>query len=196
MILDPKRKPTDKIELQRVGTLRGVVRVKRGTELSGMLYASASRSDGNGGGGAKAGPDGRFEMADLRPGVYTVSASSTTTEGLKLVCPNPPTAYIEPEGVVEATVELEEGVRVRGVFVDAKTGKPFEGGQTVYLSRSGRSGQPVKVKEDGSWEVYLAEGDYEARYYLEGGAWQVHSETIHVEKGKPVKEVRIEAKSQ
>ena len=96
-------------------------------------------------------------------------------------------------------MELEEGIPVSGKLIDPKTGKAPEGQCSVNAQMTNQrniGGNGAMVKPDGAWIMYLAPGQYELRYYIQGmNRMAEQTLPLTVEKGKPQNNVTIEIKN-
>jgi hypothetical protein len=96
-------------------------------------------------------------------------------------------------------IEMEKGISVSGTMIDAATGKPPVDREYAYVrTAEGRTQSAYsQIKEDGSWELFLPEGDHRIIYRCRGMNQQQDFKRIKVEKGKPVKDlvIKVGAKS-
>jgi len=177
--------------LTRAGTLTGRVTRTDGGELPADLRVSLVRTSGSGRRDyVPVEKDGSFSWDHCTPGSYTLSAISPTTEGRKLICPSACEADIKSGETVEVVIEMEKGVPVCGTMTDVATGKPPSDREYAYVrTADGQAYSPIK--EDGSWELYLPEGEHIIMYRCKDMSQQQEFRRIKVEKGKPVKDLVI-----
>ena len=75
-------------------------------------------------------------------------------------------------------------------MIDAATGKPPSDRQNTYVrTASGRAYS--SIKEDGTWELYLPEGEHQIMYRYKESNQQKEFKRVKVKKGEPVKELVI-----
>jgi len=134
--------------------------------------------------------DGSFSWDHCTPGSYTLSAISPTTEGRKLICMSPCEVEVKTGETVEVVIEMEKGVLVCGTMIDIATGKSPSDREYAYVrTAEGRAYSPIR--EDGSWELYLPEGEHKIMYRCKDMRQQQEFKQLRVEKGKPIKDLVI-----
>ncbi|MCY2951100.1 MAG: carboxypeptidase-like regulatory domain-containing protein, partial [Planctomycetota bacterium] len=134
-----------------------------------------------------------FSSKEVGAGMYQVSIQPMDTKVRKYVCVSPPNVEVKRGKTAEVVIEVEEGIRVFGKLVDAKTEKALRG--TILVSMVG-SEQEVStnagVGQDGAWEVYVPrEGEYRVQYFVNGWSQYKEFKTIKVEKGKAGEEIVV-----
>lgn len=140
--------------------------------------------------------DGSFSWDHCTPGAYTLTATSQSEEGRKLICLSPCETQVKAGQTLNVVIEMEKGTLVCGAMVEAATGKPVSNKEYAYVRTSeGRAYSPVK--EDGSWELYLPEGEHKIMYRVKDMKQQLEYKQLTVEKGKPIRDlvIKISAKS-
>jgi hypothetical protein len=86
---------------------------------------------------------------------------------------------------------MEKGIMVSGTMIDAATGKPPSDRQYAYvLTANGRAYS--SVKEDGTWELYLPEGEHRIMYRYKDINQQKEFKRLKVKKGEPIKGLIVE----
>ena len=134
--------------------------------------------------------DGTFSYDNCQPGNYKLSARSNTKEGRKLICRSDCQADVETGQTVDVVIEMEKGIPVSGIMIDAATGKPPADREYAYVrSSDGQSYSPID--KDGGWELYLPEGEHTIMYRCRDMNRQEEFKRLKLEKGKPVKDLVI-----
>jgi hypothetical protein len=146
------------IELTPGATLRGRVLLhdqpykKAGLGITAQHeagYASAAMTDA----------EGRFEMTDLAPGRYTVTAEYESTAKEGLVCPLVTGLEIKSGPAAQtAELHLTEGMPVTVAVVDTKTGQPVPNEQVAATADTAFASQ--WTDEQGRCVLRLAAGQY------------------------------------
>ena len=140
--------------------------------------------------------DGSFTLDHCQPGTYKLSARSSTEEGRKLICCSDCQVEAKTGQTAEVVIEMEKGILVSGTMVDAATGKPVPDREYAYVHIV--AGQSYsQIKEDGSWELYLPEGEHTIMYLYKDMNRQQEFKRLKLEKGKPVKDlvIKVDVKS-
>jgi uncharacterized GH25 family protein len=143
-------------------------------------------------GSGKADAQGRFAIDGLKPGDYQVVAGFQDPEFKKYVCPSRPTVEVKAGETATVTVKFVEGIPVRGTMTDPKTGAAPEGRKGVVALLGEEHVSGAQVNDDGTWEMYLYQGTFQLKYYIEGKQGYQDFESITVEAGKPVEGIAIE----
>ena len=180
--LTPDQDEESIFSLSLAAILKGTVIVKETGKPESTTDASIVVC-GGGNRRCERGENGTFFLDDLVPGQYNLWYLPTTPEGRKYVCASPPSFTAAPGETVEITLEIEEGIPVRGKFVDAKTGEALKGWKTLMAFRASNRYDPT-VDEDGTWEIYLPEGEIDLQYSVEGMGRYQSFKTFNLEKGK------------
>lgn len=102
-------------------------------------------------------PDGSFKMVVNEPGEYKASfyCHRRDSDLAKYRLPNPPSVKIEPGKAYTMAIELDEGIKIRGKLnakFDLKAVRP----QVAISERDGMGFTPVKVGEDGTFELTVS----------------------------------------
>jgi hypothetical protein len=134
--------------------------------------------------------DGSFHWDYCTPGSYTLSAISPTTEGRKLICTSSCEAEVKTGETTEVVIEMEKGVLVCGTMIDISTGKSPSDREYAYV-RTAKGQAYSPIREDGSWELYLPEGEHKIMYRCKDMRQQQEFKQLRVEKGKPIKDLVI-----
>jgi uncharacterized GH25 family protein len=137
--------------------------------------------------------DGSFSYSHCQPGPYKLSANSSTEEGRKLICLSAREVEVKTGQTVDVVIEMEKGILVSGTMIDAATGKPPEDREYAYVrTAEGQTNSTYSpIKEDGSWELYLPEGEHIIMYRIKEMNRQEEFKRLKLEKGKPVKDLVI-----
>ncbi|HCO94851.1 MAG TPA: hypothetical protein DIU00_13020, partial [Phycisphaerales bacterium] len=180
--------------LSRTGTITGRVTLTDAGELpDGLRILLEMISDRRVREYVPAEQDGSFSYDHCKPGPYKLSADSSTEEGRKLICCSDCQVEVKAGQTVNAIIEMEKGISVSGTMIDAATGKPLEDREYAYVrTAEGRTQSAYsQIKEDGSWELFLPEGDHRIIYRCRGMNLQKDFKRIKVEKGKPITDLVI-----
>lgn len=110
--------------------------------------------------------NGLFHVEDLESGEYVPGLEDTQDAGdAKYVCV-PELIAAEPGQTIQATIQVREGVVLKGRLVDtAAQGSPT--GERAYLDARLESGHTVassRIGPYGRWELLVAPGDYRLYY--------------------------------
>jgi len=137
--------------------------------------------------------DGSFSCDHCKPGLYKLSANSSSEQGRKLICCSDCQVDVKTGQTVEVVIEMEKGTSVSGTMIDAATGKPPADREYAFVrTAEGRTqSEYSQIKEDGSWELFLPEGEHKIIYRCRGMNQQKDFKRIKVEKGKPIKDLVI-----
>jgi hypothetical protein len=142
--------------------------------------------------------DGSFETDGLKPGQYQVIVFMATPEWEKFVTSPDITVNAVAGTTSELTIEIEEGIMVKGSIIDESTGKPKSEGFSVMAYEGSTRNIPLKgvaVKEDGLWEMYLPEGEITLMYYGSGLQSPQEFKKIQVSRDMPLEDLVIKVPS-
>ncbi|HEX2972617.1 MAG TPA: hypothetical protein VHP11_09810, partial [Tepidisphaeraceae bacterium] len=92
-------------------------------------------------------------------------------------------------------IELEEGIRIYGKLIDAKTDQPLSGTVVATLANT-EDPSPTYggVNQDGSWDLYLPrDAEYLIRFLPTGNSEYQDFKTISVKRAQPPQELIIRA---
>jgi hypothetical protein len=134
--------------------------------------------------------DGTFSYDHCKPGNYKLSARSSSEEGRKLICCSDCEVEVKTGQTFDVVIEIEKGIPVGGTMIDAATGKPISDREYAYV-RSSDGQSYSQISEDGSWELYLPEGEHTIMYRCKDMNRQEEFKQLKLEKGKPVKDLVI-----
>ncbi len=130
--------------------------------------------------------DSSFEWDHCAPGTYTLTPNAMTEEAYKFICTSTTCeAEVKTGQTVNIVIEMEEGTLVSGTMIDAATGKPPSDRNYAYV-RITEARAYSSIKEDGSWKLYVPEGEYKIMYRCNRTSRQEEFMQVKVEKGKPV----------
>ncbi|MBN1359253.1 MAG: carboxypeptidase regulatory-like domain-containing protein [Sedimentisphaerales bacterium] len=148
-----------------VATLSGVVMDASPGEPVADAHLSLKRINGSARDVTTDGK-GAFRIEDLEPGEYAPCLENPTDgSDTSQVCV-PEIIAAKAGETIQATIQVREGVVLKGRLVDAATQRPPTGERT-YLDARLESGHTVassRIAADGSWELLLAPGDYRLYY--------------------------------
>jgi uncharacterized surface anchored protein len=106
-------------------------------------------------GAAVAGPDGEYELADLYPGEYTLTASAEGTR------PNAQTISLDGTGSQRHDVVLLANGAIVGRVVSAASGLPVREAWVTLIDETGMVAASGQTGEDGQYDFTgLAPGGY------------------------------------
>ena len=106
-------------------------------------------------GAAAAGPDGEYELADLYPGEYTVTASAPGTR------PNAQTISLDGAGSQRHDVVLLSNGAITGAVVSAASGLPVREAWVTLIDETGTVAASAQTGDDGRYDFTgLAPGGY------------------------------------
>ena len=142
------------------------------------------------------GADWTFTSEGVRAGTYRANIYIREKSLRKYVCAESPSFDAVAGKTAEVTVELVEGIRVRGKITGFKPDEAVEGGVVASPSNKQRVFDLwSELEKGGTFEIYLpSEGEYQLQYYLQGMNNYAPGPKVIVEKGKPVPDVIIERK--
>jgi len=134
-----------------------------------------------------------FSSKEVGAGTYQANIQATNSKVRKYVCVSPPSVDVRRGKTAEVVIEVEEGIRVFGKLVDAKTEKALRGRILVNMVGNEQEVSTyAEVDPDGTWEAYVPqEGEYRVQYYVIGGRPYKEFKTIKVEKGKAGAEIVV-----
>jgi uncharacterized GH25 family protein len=192
-------RPTDTtFRLNRAGTITGKMTRTDGGELpEGFRVSLVMTSSRNVRETIHVEKDGTFACDHCTPGSYTVSVYPTTTEGRKFICNPIEDVEVKTGEIVEVVIEMEKGILVRGTMIDPATGKPPADREYAYVrTATGQAYSPIK--EDGSWELYVPDGEHQIMYRYKDMKQQKEFKRVKVTKGKPIEGlvIKVGAKSE
>jgi len=180
--------------LSRAGTITGKVMLTDAGELpDGIRVLLEMPSDRRVREYVPAEKDGSFSWNHCKPGPYKLSANSSSEQGRKLICCSDCQVEVKAGQTVEVVIEMEKGTSVSGKMIEAATGKPPADRDYAYVrTADGRTQSAYsQIKEDGSWELFLPEGDHSIIYRCRNMNRQQEFKRIKVEKGKPIMDLVI-----
>ncbi len=141
-------------QLDAVGSLGGLVRTTSGRPRGGVTITVID-ARGDVAAVAVTGPTGRYELADLQPGDYTLTA---------IVGDANPAAYgvhIPHHGRADFDVELPENGSLRGTVRGRDADLPVPHAAVAVLDRAGMVVHAVRADEFGRYEIdALTPGEY------------------------------------
>ncbi len=158
------------IQLVKGGTVSGVLSEKDGSPItSARIVIQSGDSAGTARGAAEATTDaqGAFEIALAVPGPISIATIVHADWGRRessrgdVVLPQ---KAIEAGKVLEWNIELESGVRARGVIVEKETGKPVANARLAFL----RSHSTARSRQVVRWAVADADGRFDVDHLSEG----------------------------
>ncbi|MCP4642737.1 MAG: hypothetical protein GY851_19985 [bacterium] len=175
------------------GRVRARIEVEDGTAipldlLIGQLVAPRSH------GRFEATESGEYMADNVEPGQYDcmLSVRGDADEKYRAyVLKKRPQAVVESGQTTEVVFEFERGTAIRGTFIDPATGKTPEGRKYVYARGNDGTNFTARVRDDGTWSVYVPPGSYEIRYN-DGEGKMKTEKTVEVRKGEPVEGIAIE----
>ena len=185
--------------LSRAGTITGKVKLTDAGELpDGIRVLLEMPSDRRVREYVTAEKDGSFSCDHCKPGPYKLSANSYSEEGRKFICCSDCQVDVKAGQTVEVVIEMEKGTSISGKMIEAATGKPPADRDYAYVrTADGRTQSAYsQIKEDGSWELFLPEGDHSIIYRCRSMNRQQEFKRISVEKGKPIKDLVIKVGSE
>jgi uncharacterized GH25 family protein/5-hydroxyisourate hydrolase-like protein (transthyretin family) len=196
--LSPERPEDNIFRLARAGIITGrVTRTDAGELPEGIRVLLEMTSGNRVMENLPVEKDGTFSCDYCQPGPYKLSARSSTEEGRKLICCSEYQVDVKTGQTVDVVIEMEKGIPVSGKMIDAATGKPPADREYAYVRTSdGQSYSPIS--EDGSWELFLPEGEHIIMYRCKEMNRQEEFKRIKLEKGKPVNDlvINVGAKSE
>lgn len=195
--LDPKE---DKEGEERTFALapgacvRGKVVASEGQLPPNLRLLLLPKGGNRGASGGKVGPDGVIRVMGIEPGEYVVRVYPEGEEGRKWVCAERPLINAKPGESLEVTLHMERGTPVKGRLVRTGTSEVPPGDKSVLADQNGETVAGAPVSEDGAWELYLAEGEYDLRGYCRTGTKQSPGKTtpIKVVKNTPLEGIVVE----
>ncbi len=180
-----------------------VIRLKPGGNVEGRIVLKGSETlvprmrvilQNQADGRSAASDDGTFTVDGLREGDYRAFAQAIDKANRKYVCPVPAPVTVTVNSTSKVTVEVVEGVAVRGTFLEENSGKPLKANCGVQ-ARKKEDKNPAgwaRPDENGAWEMYLPEGEYDLVYAVEPGNKERAFKSIKAENGKPIEGLAIE----
>ena len=133
--------------------------------------------------------DWQFSSGAVAVGMYQAQIRANDVKSAKYVCEAPPSVLVSRGEPTEVVIEVEEGIRVFGKLVDAKTEKPLQG--QIVLNMIGGGESPASgqtgTDQDGKWQIYVPrEGEYQVQYYVQGMASFKQYNGVTVKRGRDV----------
>lgn len=197
--VDSERMPQPVFTLTRSGTIQGKVVIRETGKpfTEGQIFV---QSPENGGGQVvRVGQDGAFTIDGLKTGEYKLILTQGSETPLSHVPVAYPSVAVEVGKKVAVTLEVQEGVLVKGKVVNPATGKAPEGKGFVAARAKDNpfAGSGVLLQPDGLWQFRLAPGVYELGYGVigqNGGSEPTVKQPLTIEKGKKYEEIVLEAK--
>lgn len=174
------------ITLQRAGTIKGRVIVEHGSLPMDNVQVGVR----SGGGGAVQNysllkSDGSFEIRGLAPGLYTPWCSNLDQEGKSAIVwfrENSAAAVkVVAEQSADMTVKVEAAYRVFGRVENQTSGTNRASQTRVICSGSERHFGEIWPKADGTFEVFMPEGEYQ----LQSNSNKVSPQKIKVTPNNP-----------
>ena len=152
-------------------------------------------------------PDGTFFSDELEPGVYSAEFTSVDPELRKYVLKIAATVTTKTGQTTDLTLELEEGIPLKGRFTSLPSTRPANVGTNmpqdqvgwVSATRAGEQNSTAygTVDKAGQWIMYLPDnGRYTIKYVIpnEGRAGEQSARTIEVKDNQPPADMTIECK--
>jgi hypothetical protein len=152
-------------------------------------------------------PDGTFSTDELEPGTYSVRFASADRSLRKYVVRNAPTVTTKSGDTADLTLELEEGIPLKGKFTslpsdnsaNVRTNMPQDQIGWVSATRAGERNYATygTVDKAGQWIMYLPDnGKYTIKYVItnEGRAGEQSAGIIEVKDNQPPADMSIECK--
>ena len=161
------------------------------------------KASGAYGTGAQLKPDGTFSSDELEAGTYSVRFVSADPELRKYILKNAPTVTTKTGETADLTVELEEGIALKGRITnlpsDISAKAPQDQIGTVIATRSGERNYTAysTIDKEGQWTMYLPDnGKYTIRCYVavEGARSEQSAGIIEVKDNKAPADMVIEYK--
>ena len=189
--LSPERTENTVFNLSRAGKIAGkLVRTDGGELPEGFRISMVSTPDRRIRENITVEKDGSFEWDHSAPGTYTLTPGPMTEEAYKFICTSTYETEVKSGQTVNVVIEMEEGILVSGTMTDAVTGKPPVNRNYSYV-RIIKPRAYSTIKEDGSWKLYVPEGEYKIMYRCGRTNREKEFMQVKVEKGKPVTDLVI-----
>jgi len=150
------------IVMHRAGGLTGMVRHEDGRPGAGLRMVAQGRTTGRTHTGRTATDEnGRFEMTDLKPGVYTVRIMSSDPDRPWRAAPMTGIKVESARTTDRVDLVLVEAALVRGTVTDVETGMPVEGARVSGRAQSGS--ETATTDADGVYTLRCLPGQISVR---------------------------------
>ncbi len=141
----------------------------------------------------QAGAGWQFGSNEVGAGMYQVQIQPMEPRTARYVCTEPPMVDVKKGTTTEIVIEVEEGIRLAGKLLDAKTEKAIQGTILARLIGDESDTQTfAHAEEDGRWLLYVPrEGEYQLLYYVQGARQYKVFGNVKVERAKESPEIVI-----